>query len=497
MMDFTLGEIAAAVGGELVDGADPAAMVTGSVEFDSRNVTEGGLFLCLPGLRVDGHDFAEIAQAQGAVAVIEAHRTGVPGILVPPVTDGAADTHAYVLAGDSTGEGAAVLTALAALARYNTDTAVQRAGLTVIGITGSAGKTSTKDMVASVVSRAGTTVAPPGSFNNELGHPYTALKASADTRFLVLELSARSVGNIAHLAEVAPPQIGVELNVGTAHLGEFGSQEVIAAAKGELVEALPASGVAILNADDPRVAAMAERTPAHVIRYGTEGGDTGSRDVYATDIHLDEMARPNFLLHIGEETPEPVQLAVFGLHQVHNALAAAAVGHAVGMSSSEIARGLRDHVAVSSFRMDVQTRADSVTIINDSYNANPDSMRAGLDALAYTTSGRSGARSWAVLGTMGELGADAQQAHADLGGQVADRHIDYLVAVGTNASVRALADAAKRRGVAVTTVNTAAAAADYVSAHLHPGDVVLVKASNADHLWTVAQHLVEEGTHQS
>ena len=490
MMSFTLAEVAQAVGGELVDGADPTTCVTGNVEFDSRKITPGSLFICLPGVRVDGHDFAETAVAQGAVAVIEAHRTGVPGIVVPPVSSGL-DPHAYVLAGDTTGEGAAVLSALGQLARFNTLHGVDNYGLTVIGITGSAGKTSTKDMVASMVSNRGATIAPPGSFNNELGHPYTALKADEHTRFLVLELSARSVGNIAHLAHVAPPLIGVELNVGTAHLGEFGSQEVIAQAKGELVEALPPSGTAILNADDPFVRQMSERTDARILTFGTT---SSSLTVTARDIQLDEVARPRFLLHIADEPPQPVQLGVFGRHQVSNALAAAAVGHAIGMTAPEIATALSDHVAQSAYRMEVETRGDSVTIINDSYNANPDSMRAGLDALAYTASGRPGATTWAVLGRMGELGEDTLSAHARLGDELADRNIDRLVTVGVNEEMEALATAAKRRGISVQESPSTDAAADYVATQLKPGDVVLVKASNADRLWKVAEHLLDEGS---
>ncbi|OOL26618.1 UDP-N-acetylmuramoyl-tripeptide--D-alanyl-D-alanine ligase, partial [Rhodococcus rhodochrous] len=222
---------------------------------------------------------------------------GVPAVVVPPVPP--VETNSLALEHDTDGSGAAVLAALGALARAVVDE-LTASGLTVVGVTGSAGKTSTKDLLAAVLAPLGPVVAPPGSFNNELGHPWTALRATTDTRFLVLEMSARGPGHIAALATVAPPRIGVVLNVGTAHLGEFGSQEVIARTKGELVEALPAAeegGVAILNADDPLVAAMAPRTRARVVLVGSDP----AAHVRATDVHLDAHARPTFTLVVRDD----------------------------------------------------------------------------------------------------------------------------------------------------------------------------------------------------
>ena len=345
MIPLRLGDIATITGGELVDGAEPDTIVSGPVEFDSRNVSEGSLFVCLPGARVDGHDFAGIAVEQGAVACLEGHRTGQPGILVDnsdtaELSDSASS---YVLEADTTGEGQAVITALSNLARAHTKIAVSEYGLTVIGVTGSAGKTSTKDLIASVLRQAGETVAPPGSFNNELGHPYTALKVGEHTTYLVSELSARSIGNIEHLARIAPPCIGAVLNVGTAHIGEFGSKENIARAKGELVEALPAAddgGVAVLNADDPLVIGMRDRTTARIVTFGV----TNPAYVRAEDVELDAVARPAFTLTIAGEKPRRIQLRVFGRHQVYNALAAAAVGHAAGLDCESIADALSEHV---------------------------------------------------------------------------------------------------------------------------------------------------------
>lgn len=517
MKAMTLGAIAEATGGTLVDGAAAHTVVSGSVEFDSRKVGDGGLFVAIPGARVDGHDFSEQAIAKGAVAMLGAHPTGVPAVIVPKVDaaaaaeSGAANAEAF--ANDPTGEVRAVITGLSNLARANTDalTATNRKHpLTVIGVTGSAGKTSTKDFIATVVGQVGTTVAPPGSFNNEIGHPYTALRCDEDTRFLVSELSARGIGHIAYLARIAPPRIGAVLNVGTAHLGEFGSRENIAKAKGELVEALPSAadgGVAILNGDDPLVAGMAERTQAKVLYFSVHDPDHAGRpveahpdpEVYATDVQLDAMARASFTLHLPNSDPQLVSLQVYGAHQVSNALAAAAVGRALGLDARAIARALSSHTAQSVNRMDVRTREDGVTIINDSYNANPDSMRAGIAALATTAAGRrklgsagdpEGGRSWALLGKMGELGGKSAEEHEALGEVLRDAQIDRLVAIGEGKDVEALERGARAQGITTMAVSSVAEAVDLLSQELQPGDVVLVKASYVDGLWRVAEGLL-------
>src|ERR1700761_1554592 len=302
MIDLTVAQIAAIVGGELADiSAEDAAglHVTGTVEFDSRKVTSGGLFLALPGARSDGHDHAASAVAAGAVAVLAARPVGVPAIIVSPAPPAAqrGGGLAGVLEHDADGSGAAVLAALAKLAAAVAAELVA-GGLTIIGITGSSGKTSTKDLLAAVLAPLGEVVAPPGSFNNELGHPWTVLRASAATDYLILELSARHPGNIAALAAIAPPAIGVVLNVGTAHLGEFGSREAIARTKSELPQAVPRSGVVVLNVDDPAVAAMADVTAARVVRVSRQRqSDAGPADVWAGPVTLDELARPQFTLH--------------------------------------------------------------------------------------------------------------------------------------------------------------------------------------------------------
>ncbi|MFI6165780.1 UDP-N-acetylmuramoyl-tripeptide--D-alanyl-D-alanine ligase [Nocardia sp. NPDC051052] len=488
MIEMTLREIAEVVGGTLHDVPDPEVRVTGSVEFDSRRIGPGDLFLALPGTRADGHDWAVPAVAAGAVAVLAARPVGVPAIVVAP-HPGSVPSTSVALAGDSDGSGAAVLAALADLARASVQHLTAAGTLTVIGVTGSSGKTSTKDLLAAVLAPLGTVVAPPGSFNSELGHPWTALRANADTRFLVLEMSARGPGHIAAAAEVTPPTIGVVLNVGTAHLGEFGSREAIAKTKGELVQALPPSGLAVLNADDNQVAAMSSRTTARVVTVGQSDG----ADIRATDIRLDDAARAGFTLH----TPLgsiPIQLAVHGEHQVGNALSAAAVALECGADLDTIARSLSEARAASARRMDVRTTAAGVTVVNDSYNANPDSVRAALKALVtMARAGETPRRSWAVLGEMGELGEDSVIEHDRIGRLAVRLDVHRLIVVGDGRPSRAMHQGAVMEGswgeesILVPDIGAAIALLDD---EVEAGDVVLVKASKSVGLWEVAEHLI-------
>jgi UDP-N-acetylmuramoyl-tripeptide--D-alanyl-D-alanine ligase len=458
MIPMTLAEVAEAVGGRL-HRATGEELVSGTVEFDSRAVTKGGLFVALPGERVDGHDFAAGAHAAGAAAVLAARPVEAPAVLVGGPGAGSAEAR-----------GAAVLAALSALAA---EVARRLPALEIVGLTGSSGKTSTKDLVAAVLAPLGATVAPPGSFNNELGHPWTVLRADRLTQHLVLELAARGLGHIAAQCAVAQPRIGVVLNVGSAHLGEFGSPEAVAEAKGELVEALPPAvrgGVAVLNADDGRVAAMASRTSARVVTFGVAGGPgPGTADVLAADVWLEDAGRPGFrLVTLAGETD--VGLRLVGAHQVGNALAAAAVGLELGADLEQLADVLSAARPASRWRMEVSERPDGVTLINDAYNANPESMRAGLEALAAISG--STRRSWAVLGAMGELGDTAPAAHAGVGRLAAQLGVRHLVAVGA-------ADYRTGYGEESMDVPDVAAALEVLHQRLRPGDVVLVKASRA------------------
>ncbi|OBA64154.1 UDP-N-acetylmuramoyl-tripeptide--D-alanyl-D-alanine ligase [Mycobacterium sp. 1100029.7] len=513
MIELTVAQIAEIVGGTLSDISAPDAAelrVTGTVEFDSRSVGPGGLFLALPGARADGHDHAASAVAAGAVAVLAARPVGVPAIVVTP--DGASGSRAGVLEHDPDGSGAAVLDALAKLARAVAAELVA-GGLTIIGITGSSGKTSTKDLVAAVLQPLGEVVAPPGSFNNELGHPWTVLRATRRTDYLVLEMSARHPGNIAALAQIAPPTIGVVLNVGTAHLGEFGSREAIARTKSELPQSVPSSGVVILNVDDPSVAAMAHVTSGWVVRVSRAAHtDSGPSDVWAEGVSLDELARPRFTLHAMDargtreapEAPEAlvaeVQLGVSGEHQVTNALCASAVALQCGASVEQLTASLAAAGPVSRHRMHVSTRADGVTVIDDAYNANPDSMQAGLQALAWIArGGEQQRRSWAVLGEMAELGADAITEHDRIGRLAVRLDVSRLVVVGTGRSVTAMHHAAVLEGSwdasgdrGAVHVADGDAALQLLRAELQPGDVVLVKASNSAGLGALAEALAAE-----
>jgi UDP-N-acetylmuramoyl-tripeptide--D-alanyl-D-alanine ligase len=467
---MTVGEIAAVIGAPVpVTGAD--TVVTG-VEFDTRRLQAGSMFVALQGDRVDGHDFAADAVRAGAVAVLGSRE--LPDVSVPVLQVDGAD---------------GVLTALSALARHSVGVLLQH-GLTVIGLTGSSGKTSTKDLIASVL-RAGfgdeQVIAPPESFNNELGHPYTVLRAVESTRFLVLELSARGPGHIAALAATAPLKIGAVLNVGTAHLGEFGSVEAIAQAKGELVEALPGAaegGIAILNADDPRVLAMATRTTAQVVTVGT----LPQAQIRAEETGADSGARAFFTL-VTPEGSAPVRLSVVGAHQVANALVAAAVGRAVGLPVTDIATALSASEAASKWRMAITERADGVTVINDAYNANPDSMRAALQALAVIGEHR---HTWAVLGEMAELGDSSQQFHDQIGRLVVRLGVDRLIVVGQAA--RALHLGAHLEGSwggESEIVDDMDAALQILANELQPGDVVLVKASRSVGFERLAAALLE------
>ncbi|MCH9733709.1 MAG: UDP-N-acetylmuramoyl-tripeptide--D-alanyl-D-alanine ligase [Actinomycetia bacterium] len=512
MIELSLARIAEIVGGRLTDiSADQAAAthVTGTVEFDSRAVTSGGLFLALPGARSDGHDFAAAAVAAGAVAVLAARPVGVPAIVVEPApapapdpdtdtdTDSRSGRTAGVLEHDADGSGGAVLAALAKLAAAVAAELVKD-GMTIVGITGSSGKTSTKDLIAAVLAPLGEVIAPPGSFNNELGHPWTVLRATRSTDYLVLEMSARHPGNIAALAEIAPPSIATVLNVGTAHLGEFGTREAIAATKSELPQAVPASGVVILNADDPVVAQMAAKTAARVVRVGrcSDTAEAGVRvDIWAENVILDPLARACFTLHAGGAQVD-VSLAVHGDHQVSNALCAAAVALECGADLDQVATALGGASPASRQRMQVSARADGVTLINDAYNANPDSMRAGLKALAWMgRGGPPGSRTWAVLGEMAELGEDAISEHDSIGRLAVRLDVSRLIVVGTGRPMSAMLHGAVMEGSwgsEATAVADADTALELLRAELRGGDVVLVKASNSAGLGALADALAAD-----
>ncbi|WP_448619827.1 UDP-N-acetylmuramoyl-tripeptide--D-alanyl-D-alanine ligase [Geodermatophilus sp. URMC 65] len=468
MIPLTLAEVAEAVGGRLTRGD---GTVTGKVTVDSRAVAPGDLFVAVPGERVDGHDFLGAAAATGAVAALSTR----PDDALPCVV---------------VDEPVAALGRLAAAVH----TRLAAGGLTTLGITGSSGKTSTKDLLGQVLATAGPTVSPPGSYNNDIGLPLTVLDADEDTRFLVLEMGSRGRGHIARLCRVARPDVGVVLNVGSAHLGEFGSADGIAVAKGELVEALPTEGTAVLNADDPRVIGMAPRTRARVVTTGVGGRGGSTADVRAEDVVLDEAGRAGFTLVTGG-VRAAVRLQVVGAHQVANALSAAGAALAAGMTPEDVAAALSAAVPRSRWRMEVTRRDDGVTVVNDAYNANPESMRAALAALA----GLPARRRVAVLGAMAELGPGAAEEHERLGRDAVAAGVDLVVAVGPDAV--GIADGALAAGAredrdtdrGAVRVPDRAAARDLLTEVLVPGDVVLVKASRSYGLEVLAADLLAAG----
>jgi UDP-N-acetylmuramoyl-tripeptide--D-alanyl-D-alanine ligase len=472
MITLTLAEVAAATGGRLTAGADPDAAITGSVVIDSRQAGPGDLFVALAGERVDGHDHAPGAVAAGAVAVLAARPVGEPAVPAVLVDD--------------------PQEALGRLAREVRD---RCRDLVVVGVTGSSGKTSTKDLLAAVLAAAGPTVAPQGSFNNEIGAPLTTLRVDAGTRFLVVEMGARGPGHIAYLCSIARPDIGVVLNVGSAHAGEFGGREATARAKGELVEALAADGLAVLNADDRLVTAMAGRTRARVVRTGL-GPDA---DVRAENVELDAEARPSFDLVTPAGTAR-VHLALHGAHHVANALATAAVALECGLGPDAIASALSSARAASRWRMEVRESAEGLVVVNDAYNANPESVTAALAATAAMAAGR-GTSGWAVLGEMLELGDESAAEHravgrraAELAGEGASGGLAGVIAVGPGAApVAEGARAAAGPGFRVLTARDGDDAAAQVEQNVGRGDVVLVKASRSIGLERLADRLLRPG----
>ena len=440
---MTLAAVADAVGGRS-DG-DLSAVVSGPVVTDARLAEPGSLYVARRGEHADGHDFVAQAAERGATAALtDRVVTGLPCVVVPDVQQ-----------------------AFAALARA---VVAQVTNLTVVAVTGSSGKTSTKDLLAQVLATHGPTVASKESFNGEVGVPLTALRVQRETRYLVLEMGARGIGHLSYLTSIVLPDVSVVLNVGSAHVGEFGSIQAIAEAKSELVTALAPGALTVLNADDPRVAAMAALTPARVLTVGESAG----ADVRAEQVRLDDLGRPSFAL-ITPAGDAQVRLRLHGQHHVGNALAVAAVALELGMTLADVASALSSATAVSRWRMQVTERADGVTVVNDAYNANPESVRAALKALVGMTRG---GRSWAVLGEMLELGDDAVAEHDGIGRLAVRLGVSRLVVVGRGAA--ALHTGALMEGSwgeESVLVPDTDAAFDLLSEQLRPGDVVLLKSS--------------------
>ncbi len=467
MISLSLSEIADVLGGRLVlrDGDTPDTIVSGVVDTDSRLIGAGDVFVAKPGETTDGHLFVDGAVARGAVLALVERQVdaAVSQIVVPDV-----------------------VAALSDLARDVVARVRARGELRIVGITGSNGKTTTKNLLARILADEGETVAPRASFNNEVGAPLTMLRVADDTRYLVSEFGASAPGAIAHLAGLVTPDIGVVLMVGMAHAGGFGGIESTFHAKSELVRATREGGLAVLNADDPRVAAMepiARERGIDVRWFGR--GDRAQ--VRATDVEVSASGTVARLDVDGERLE--LRLRVLGEHHVMNALAALAAATALGVSAADAVARLETVEIAERWRMQPMG-SERVRIINDAYNASPDSMAAALRTLAQITGPDE--RTVAVLGAMSELGEYAEEEHDRIGLLAVRLRIQRIVVVGQDARRMYLEAIAQGSwdGEAVFFAD-ADAAYDYLLTELRDGDRVLVKSSNSAGLRFLGDRLGE------
>jgi UDP-N-acetylmuramoyl-tripeptide--D-alanyl-D-alanine ligase len=462
MISVSANELATILGAHLV--GDGNVSVTGSAETDSRLVSAGSIFFAKPGEQADGHDFVGDAQARGAVvAVVErAIDIDIVQLVVPNTVD-----------------------ALGALATWLISELKSKGKLKVVGITGSNGKTTTKNMLREILAQVGNTIAPIESFNNKVGAPISILKADLTTQFLVVEMGAEGIGSIAYLAKMARPDVAVILKVGMAHAGEFGGIETTAKIKGELAEAVGEGSALVLNADDAMVVAMKNRTKANVHWFGTSSG----AQYWASDISLSKIGT-SFVLHWPDGEHSDVQLAILGEHHIMNALAAATVSSLLGATKSQIVGALEAMELAERWRMQRFVRSDGVTIINDSYNASPDSMKAALQTLAQL--GRMGSRTIAVLGEMAELGEYSRSEHDSIGRLVVRLNIDQLVVVGDGAKLIHMGASQEGSWDGESRFfPSIAEALEYLRGILADGDTVLVKSSKSANLRFLGDDLME------
>ncbi len=450
MIEMKASEIASVVGGTLF-GDD--CIVSEAPEISSLKCSPGSIFLAYKGEKFDGHDFVADAFSRGAVLALTTHQVDQRCVVVADVT-----------------------VAIATLAHH---LRIQLTGLTVIGITGSQGKTTTKELLSQVLSHHGQTIAPFGNFNNELGVPLTLLRCNRETKFCIIEMGARHMGDIAALSQIALPNIGVVLRVAAAHLGEFGSLERIAQTKSEIITGLMGKGVAVLGNYDAFTPAMKSLHGGLVVTFG----EKSENQIRATDIELRD-GRAHFEL-ITPEGRSPVALRIVGLHQVANALAAAAVAHILGFRAEEIADLLSQAESAAKWRMEIH-HLPELTLINDSYNASPDSMAAALRTLAHFSQERGG-ESWAFLGNMAELGESSLSEHRKIGTLAAEIGIDHLIAIATPEYGD---EGEGKTGMSIHHCLDKSAAIELIK-FINPGDVVLCKASRSAGLEEIAAEITE------
>jgi UDP-N-acetylmuramoyl-tripeptide--D-alanyl-D-alanine ligase len=464
MESLSVEEIVKATGGKLV--VDSKYKQAAGVSIDTRLIKPGELFVPLIG-ETDGHRFIATAIESGAA-----------GILYGQSYD-EKESLSKKLRGCFAVEVGDTLKAFQDIAKYYR----KKLGIKVVAITGSTGKTTTKDMINCVLTQKYRVVSTEGNFNNEIGVPLTIFRADKDTEIMVVEMAMRGRGQIKELAEIAKPDIGVLTNIGQAHIELLGSEQAIAEAKAELIESLPAKGAVILNGDDLWASFVMNRAKAKVVSYGITTGD-----VQAERIEVDVLGRVKFSLIVENDSAYTVRLPVPGRHNVYNALAASAVGLELGLTSDQIRIGL-SNCRLSAMRMEVLTTADNVVILNDAYNANPTAMQAALSTLLDV---KTEGRRIAVLGDMLELGQMCVEAHKQIGKVVASLGIDYLIAVGNESLV--MAESAVRSGMkpkAVVSCIDADTAGRVLKQLIEPDDVVLVKASRAIGLEAVVKAMVK------
>lgn len=476
MIELSAAEIAEITTGRLVGIDDPQAVIASAADTDSRAMEPGALFIAKPGETTDGHLFIDAALAAGAVLVLAERET----------TDPHGRTHPAVIVDD-------VVAAMGRLAAEIVRRIRAHSPTTVIGITGSAGKTTTKDLLKGILEEEGPTVAPQGSYNGEVGVPLTVFTASLDTRHLVVEMGADGPGNIRYLAQMVRPDIGVVLIVGSAHAGKFGGADRIAEVKQELVEEVGPEGTVVLNDDDAQVRRMADASSAPVTWFSSDSMDALPGAVTARNVRLDEEGHPHLTLAFGEEVHE-LASGLTGVHHVTNILAAAAAARAAGVAPASIAARLEGRGPGSRWRMERTERPDGVTVINDAYNANPESMREALRTLAMITR-PTGRRSVAVLGAMLELGEESIIRHTQLGETVVRLNIDRTLVVGEEAyPLYRGAVAEGSWGSEVHWVATVEEAEAHLDQELSAGDVVLFKSSNSAGLRLLGDRIAAKGS---
>ncbi|QCY47565.1 UDP-N-acetylmuramoyl-tripeptide--D-alanyl-D- alanine ligase [Glutamicibacter creatinolyticus] len=478
MIELSIQQILDITGGRASQSLDPAGVIS-SVTTDSREVGAGALFVAKPGEFSDGHAFIDQALQAGAIAALAERETLTeqrqphPAIIVPDAVE-----------------------AMGLIAAHIVKFLKERNDAVVVGITGSAGKTTTKDLLAALLSTSGPTVSPIGSYNGEVGVPLTIFSATEETKYLVVEMGATGIGHLTYLTGMVKPQLGVVLCVGSAHAGEFGGVENIEKAKGELVEALPANGTALLNVEDPRVARMASRTEAEVQYFGAANQAPANAAVWASEADTDANGRLSLVLNFPDGSTHRITSGLLGRHHVTNITAAASAAYVLGLAPAQIAATLDGLQAGSRWRMERIERADGVSIINDAYNANPDSMRAALITLAelgLPNEQGVARRTWAVLGSMLELGPDSVLEHDKLGRLAVRMNIKKLVVVGREAKPAYNSAVLEGSwGEEAHYVEDLDEARQLLNEQLEPGDIVLFKSSNGAGLRFLGDEIAAE-----